>query len=86
MYKFYVLYANTEADGHMGSCPGTALLIFHGKATKPREDEFRERIGRIMERTLAGEGRMETYRYRIAGRASPREEKSSSEERYRGCA
>ena len=29
--KFYVLYANTEAHGHMGSCPGYALLIFHEK-------------------------------------------------------
>ena len=25
--KFYVLYANIEAHGHMGSCPGYALLI-----------------------------------------------------------
>ena len=29
------------------------------KRQKPRKDEFRERIGRIIERTLAGEARME---------------------------
>ena len=59
--KFYVLYANIEAHAHMGSCPGNALLLLHGKATKTRKDEFRERIGRIIERTLAGEVRMTTY-------------------------
>ena len=26
--KFYVLYANIEAHGHMGSCPGYALLTY----------------------------------------------------------
>ena len=44
--KFYVWSANVETHGHMGSCPGYALLIWQGKATKPREDEFRERIER----------------------------------------
>ena len=43
--RFYVSSANIEADGHMGCCPGYALLTSHGKATKPREDEFRERVG-----------------------------------------
>ena len=33
--KFYVLHANIEAHGHMGSCPGYALLTLHGKSTKP---------------------------------------------------
>ena len=40
--KLYVLCANIEAHGHTRSCPGYALLILLGKATKPREDEFRE--------------------------------------------
>ena len=57
--KYNVLYASIEAHGHMRSCPGCAWLIWQGKATKPRVDEFRERIGRIIERTLAREGRME---------------------------
>ena len=56
--KFYVWSVNIEAHGHMGSCPGYALLIWQGKATKPREDVFRERVGKIMERSLAGEARM----------------------------
>ena len=57
--KFYVWSVNIEAHEHMGSCPGYALLTWQGKATKPRKDEFRERIGRIVERTLAGEARMD---------------------------
>ena len=88
--KFYLFYANIEAHGHMGSCPGYALLIWQGRATKPREDGFWERVGRIiernlasearMERTLAGEARMKTYKDRIAERkASPREELELSE-------
>ena len=32
--RFYVLSANIEAHGHMGSCPGYALLTLPGKATK----------------------------------------------------
>ena len=52
----------------MGSCPRYALLILHGKATKPREDEFRGRVGKIIERTLAGEARMKTSKDRIVER------------------
>ena len=63
--KLCVLSANIEAHGHMGSCQGYALLTLHVKETKPREDEFRERVGMIIERTLAGEARMETYKDRI---------------------
>ena len=63
--RFYVLSADMEAHGHIGSCPGYALLLSHGKATKPREDDFRERVGTTIERTWAGE-------------ASPREDKSSN--------
>ena len=92
--KFYVLYANIEAHGHMGSCPGYVFLFLQGKATKPREDEFRERIRRIlertlagearMERTLAGEARMETYKDRIAGRKQVRERRRARIERGTG--
>ena len=60
--KLYILNAGTEAHGHIGSCPGYALLTLNGKATKPRKDEFRERVGTIIERTLAGEARMDTYK------------------------
>ena len=51
--KFYVWSVNIEADGHMGSSPGYAFLIWQGEATKPRKDVFRERIGKIMERSLS---------------------------------
>ena len=47
--RFYVSCADFEAHGHIGSCPGYVLLTSHGKATKPREDEFREPVGRIIE-------------------------------------
>ena len=94
--KFYVLLANIEALGHMGSCPGYALLIWQGKATKPRKDEFRERIGRIIERTsagearmdriLAGEARMKTCKDRIAERKRLREKRRARIERGAGDA
>ena len=89
--KFYVWSVNIEAHGHMGSCPGYALLIWQGKATKPRKDEFRERIGRIIDRTLAGEARMErsvagearmkTYKDRIAETERVKERKRARVER-----
>ena len=36
------------AHGHIGSCPGYALLVSRGEATKPREGEFRERVRTIL--------------------------------------
>ena len=45
---------------------GHELLASHGKATKPRKDEFRKRVGTIIERTLTGKARMNAYRDRIA--------------------
>ena len=63
---------NIETHGHMGSCPGYALLIWQGEATKPREDVFRERVGKIME-SLAGEARMKAYKDRIAERKRVRD-------------
>ena len=47
--KFYVLSAIIEAHGHTGSCPRYALFTLHGKATKPRKDELRERVGTIVD-------------------------------------
>ena len=59
--RFYVLSANIEAHGHTGGCPGCAALASHGKATKPQNDECRERIRTIIERTLTGKARMNAY-------------------------
>ena len=55
-----------EAHGHTGGSPGCAALPSHGKATKPHNDECRERVGTIIERTLTGEARMNAYKDRIA--------------------
>ena len=60
------LSGDIEAHGHTGSCPGYALLAPNGKATKPCRDEFQKRVGTIIERTLAGEARMDTCKDRLA--------------------
>ena len=46
--------ADIEAHGHTGGCPGCAALASHGRATKPHNDECRERIRTTIERTLTG--------------------------------
>ena len=79
--RLYVLSADIEAHGHMGSCPGYALLTSQGKATKPRKDEFRERVGTIIERTLTGEARIDTCKGRIAETERVRERKRARIER-----
>ena len=79
--RCYVLSADIEAHGHMRSCPGYALLTSQGKVTKPRRDEFRERVGTIVERILAGEARRETHEDRIAETARVREKRGAQIER-----
>ena len=64
--RFYVLSADIEAHGHTGGCPGCAAPASHGRATKPHNDECRERIRTIIEGTLTGKARMNAYRDRIA--------------------
>ena len=64
--RFYVLSADIEAHGHTGGCPGCAALASHGRATKPHNDECRERIRTIIERTLTGQARMNACKDRIA--------------------
>ena len=82
--RFYVLSADIEAHGHMRSCPGYALLASQGKATKPREDEFRKRVGTIIERTLTGGARMNAYKDRIAETQQVKERKRARVERGAG--
>ena len=79
--RFYGLFADIEAHGHIGSGPGCALLNLHGEEAKPRKDEFRERVGTVIERTLAGEVRMDTYKDRIAERERVRESRRARIER-----
>ena len=57
--RFYVLCADIGAHGHIGSRPGYALLTSHGKATKPRKDEFRDRVETIIERNSTGNSKDE---------------------------
>ena len=63
--RFFVLSAEIEARGHMGSWPGCALLTSQGEAIG-----FRERIGMTI---WAGEARRETYKDRVAERKRVRE-------------
>ena len=67
--KFYVLPADIEAHGHTGACLGCAALASHGRARKPHNNECRERIRTIIERTLTGfEARMNAYNAYNAGK------------------
>ena len=64
--RFYVLSADIEAHGHTGGCPGYAALASHGKATKPHNDECRERSRTIIGRTLTGKAGKNAFKDRIA--------------------
>ena len=67
--RFYVLSTENEARGHMGKCPGYALLTSQGETIKSCGNEFRERVGMIVERILTGEARRETCKDRVAERS-----------------
>ena len=85
--KFYVLSADIEAHGHTGGCQRCTALASHGRATKPHNDECRERIRTIIERTLTGKARMNAYKDRIAETERVKERKRARVERgARGCA
>ena len=75
--RFYVLFADLEAHRHIGSGAGCAF----GEEAKPRKDEFRERVRTVIERTLAGDARMETYKDRFDERKRVRERKIAQVER-----
>ena len=60
------------------------MLTSRGKATKPHNDEFRDRLGTIIERTLTGEARMDTYKDRIAETERVKERKRARVERGTG--
>ena len=79
--RCYVLFADIQAHGHIGSCPGYALLTSQGKETKPRRDEFRERVGTTIERTLTGEARIDTCKERVAETQRVREKRRARMER-----
>ena len=82
--RFHVVSANIEAHGHTGGCPGCAALAWYGKATKPQNDEYRERIRTIIGRTLTGKARMNAYTDRNAETERVKERKRARVERGAG--
>ena len=67
--RFFVLSADIEAHGHSGGCPGCAALATHGNpppSQKKHNNECRERIRTIIERTLTETARMNAYQHRVA--------------------
>ena len=61
-----------------------AALASHGKATKPHDDEGRERIRTIIERTLTGKAGMNAHKDRIAETERVKERKRARVERGAG--
>ena len=85
--RFYVLSADIEARGHTGGCPGCAALVSHGRATKPHNNECRERIGTIIDRALTGKARMNAYKDRVDETERVKERKRARVKRGEGvCA
>ena len=82
--RFYVLSADIEAHGHTGGCPGCAALASHGKATKKDNNQCRERIRTIIERTLTGKARMNAHKDRISETKRVKERKRARVERGAG--
>ena len=76
--------ADIEAHGHTGGCPGCAALASYGRATKPHDDECRERIRTIIERALTGKARMNQYKDGIAETERVKERKRARVERGAG--
>ena len=64
--KLHLTRKLSEAHGHTGGCPGCAALASHGRATNPHNNECRERIRTIIERTLTGKARMNAYKDGVA--------------------
>ena len=60
-----MLSADVEAHGQTGGCLGCAALASHGRSIKPHNDECRERIRTVVERTLTGGATMNAYWDRI---------------------
>ena len=79
-----VFSAGIETHGHTGGCPGCAALASHGRATKPQNNECRERNRTIFERTLTGKARMNAYKDRIAETEQVKERKRARVERGAG--
>ena len=62
------------------------MLTLHRKATKPRKEEFRERVRTIIERTLTGNSKDECVQRQSLRQSESKRGTSSSRARCRGCA
>ena len=82
--RFYVLSADIEAHGHTGGYPGCAVLASQRSSIKSRNNECRERIRTIIERTLTGKARMNACKDRIAETERVKERKRARVERFAG--
>ena len=60
--RFYVLSADIETHGDTGGSLDCAALASHGRAIQPHNNERRERIRTISERTLTGKARINAYK------------------------
>ena len=64
-----------------GGCPCCSARESHGTVIKPHNDECRERIRTIIERTLTGKARINAYKDRIAKTERVKERKRARVER-----
>ena len=80
----YVLSADIEAHGHTGGCPGCAAFASHGRTIKPHNDQCRERIRTITERTLTGKARMNAYKTESLRQSECKERERARVERGSG--
>ena len=82
--RFYVLSADIEAHGHTEGCQAVQRLHRMGERQNPHDDECRERIRTIIEKTLTGKSRMNAYEDRIAETGRVKERKRARVERGAG--
>ena len=82
--RFYVLSAEIGAHGHTGRCRGCAALASHGRATKPHNNECRERSRTMIERTLTGGAWMNAHKDSVVETERVKERKTAGVERGAG--
>ena len=73
-----MLFADLEAHGHTGGSPSCAEMTSRGRTIKPHKNECRERIRKLIEKTLTGKARINEYKDSVAETRGAKEEESSS--------
>ena len=82
--RFYVLSADIEAHGHTEELSRMRSACIAWKSAAHPNDECRERIRTIIERTLTGKARMDAFPDRIAETQRVKERKRARVERGAG--